>query len=933
MIHLACQYFLNHRLSEAELRRQLRELAAGGYECVFAHARQGLVTPYFSRGWWEAIRVILEECRKAGIRFAIWDEDCFPSFVAGNRILWEAPELGAQHLEFTRFEAERGAVVHQVFDAPAAIFRCFAVCGEKILDITEHCGTLRPECEKRGLRHDTYSTENKIGMPHWRAVWRRRSFALDWVAGERCKIVAVQLCRFPAGGHNTDLMKPETIRRFLEITHEEYLRRYGQAMFDELFDAAFMDEPSVDGVFPWSDRFAEEFQAQHGFDLLPRLPHLVMDIDEQSPFIRHCFRMTQHRLLCTCALEPILEWCHAHRIRSIGHLSRTEYLSVSNSFLWPDELRTCRYLDLPCTDPLGAGTAWPDACAYHTGIKVVSSAAHLFHKEQAGSDALAVLGSEVSLRDLRFQLDYQMVLGITWFNVHGLCYSIDGPRKDEAPPSLFYQHTQWRWMPELLKRTRELCRILSTGRHLCGTAVLYTAASFYCHPDPGGNGKLESSIHRFVEHLLSNQKDFDFIDEITFRELFDENPAEFIRKYPFFLLPDTEFMEQSTAECLERYAAGGGTLRVTGSVPKLLGSDLAHPLVSWERAERYRCKDDLEQLPGPVLLGEGKTDVLVQQRMIDGRQVAFLFNRSSRAFSGTFDGVPVWLPPSGGTLFTGCPLPHPLDNATPVMEIRGWTMEFPENHVPLSCWHYRGPNGEYRTFRLLEREQPASPPDPATELETRFLYAGEKRPVRLVLEESTFRGHWRCFVNEVEIRDFLPSREYDCCNRSADITAALVTGSNPSLNRIRFLPEDGNCAMIETPRLYGQFKAEFRHAGKTLPFLESADGKMPADPLRPWSACGYGTYSGSAQYTANLPVAEEGDYLLDLGRVEDLAEVYLNGRSAAVLISPPYVAPIGFLKRGNYRLQITVSNGPGNRERLADLTSGLLGEVVLCKRN
>lgn len=933
MIHLSCQYFLNHRLDETELRRQIRELASVGYECIYAHARQGLMVPYFSKGWWNAIEVILEECRKAGIRFSIWDEDCFPSPVAGNRILWERPEFGAQHLEFSLFDAEEGERVHRVFDAPAAILRCFAVCGEKIIDITEYCGSLKPECTRRRLCHHAYSTENKIGMPHWRAIWKRRNFALDWTAKARCRIVAVQLCRFPAEVHNTDLMKPEMTRRFLEITHDEYFRRYGRMGFHDLFDAAFMDEPAVDGMFPWTDRFEEEFRTQHGFELLPRLPHLVMDINDQSPFVRHCFRMTQHRLLCTCYLRQTLEWCRNHRIKSIGHLSRTEYLSISNSFLWPNELRACRYFDIPCTDPLGAGVAWPDACAYHTGIKVVSSAAHLFGREQAGSDALAVLGNEVSLRDLRFQLDYQMVLGITWFNVHGLCYSIDGPRKDEAPPSLFYQHSQWHWMPELLKRTKELCRILAAGRHLCKIAVLYTAASFYCSAEPGSNGRLESSIHRFAELLLSHQKDFDFIDEITFRELFQKDPAEFVKRYPFFLLPDTEFMELVTAECLERYAASGGALRVTGAIPRLLGASLGHPLAVWEGAERYRCADVLDQLPGPVLLGEGKSDVFVQQRMIDGQGVAFLFNRSARAFAGTFDGIPVCLPPSGGALFSGSPLPHPLEDAEPVMEVRGWKVEFDENHIPLNCWHCKEGNGEYHSFRLLEREQVVFAPDQeGASVETVFLYTGERRSVRLVLEESTFCGHWRCFVNSVEIKNFLPTQEYDCFNRSADITAAVISGSNPTCNRIRFLSMEKNFTMNEMPRLYGRFKAEFRHADKTLPFLEGSDGKMSADPLLPWSACGYGTFSGSARYSVELPIAEAGCYLLDLGRVEDLAEVYLNGRSISVLLAPPYVAPIGFLECGNCQLQITVSNGPGNRDRLADLPSGLLGPVVLLKK-
>ena len=932
MIHLACQYFLNHHLKEDELRKQVRELAAGGYECIYAHARQGLMTPYLSKGWWDAVSVILEECRNAGIKFAIWDEDCYPSPVAGNRILWEHPELGAQHLEFTQFDARKGEHVRKVFETPASIYRCFAVCGENILDITEYCGTLKTECIQRALRHCAYSLENKINMPHWRAVWDARRFALDWQAEDDCKIVAVQVCRFPSGGHNTDLMKPEMTRLFLETTHGEYLRRYGQETFDELFDASFMDEPSVDGVFPWTDAFEQEFAAQHGFELTPYLPHLAVDINEQSPFIRHCYRMTQHRLVCTHYLEQTQEWCRSHHIRSIGHLSRTEYLSVCNSFMWPDELRSCKYLDTPCTDPLGAGAAWPDACAYHTGLKVVSSAAHLFGKEQAGSDALAVLGNEVSLRDLRFHLDYQMALGITYFNIHGLSYSFDGARKDEVPPSLFYQHTEWRWMPELLNRTRELCKILSSGTHLCKTAVLYTSASFYCHANPGGNGRLESSIQRFVENLLSHQKDFDFIDEITLRELFDGNPQEFVRKYPCFLLPDTEFMEKATAECLERYAAAGGKLMLAGTVPKLLGSSPENALSHWDNAETYRCANYPDELSGPVLTGNGKQDILIQQREIDGKKISFLFNRAERPFSGALDGAPVWLPPSGGTLFTGEPSADPLSNTESVTEVRDWEIEFHENHVPLNCWSCRTANGARSEFRLLEREIPDFSQLQETTVESTFLYTGEKRPVRLVLEESTFRGNRRCFVNGTEIHGFQPSQEYDCRNRSADITHALLAGSTPTLNRIQFILSGDGCAMSEMPYLYGRFKAEFRHAGKTLPYLESFDGKIQCSPLYPWSACGYGTYSGSAEYRAVLNIPDDGSYLLDLGRVEDLAEVFLDEVSVAVLIGPPYVAETGFLKQGAHELRITVCNGPGNRDRLADLASGLLGPVTLRRK-
>ena len=102
-----------------------------------------------------------------------------------------------------------------------------------------------------------------------------------------------------------------------------------------------------------------------------------------------------------------------------------------------------------------------------------------------------------------------------------------------------------------------------------------------------------------------------------------------------------------------------------------------------------------------------------------------------------------------------------------------------------------------------------------------------------------------------------------------------------------------NCTMNEMPRLYGRFKAEFRHADKTLPFLEGSDGKMSADPLLPWSVCGYGTFSGSARYSVELPFAEAGCYLhgvlavgahrhLHLAALQQLEHSLLHGFPAHV---------------------------------------------------
>lgn len=46
------QYLINHRLDLEEIEWQVTELAKAGYHGPYAHARQGLLTPYMSEAWW-----------------------------------------------------------------------------------------------------------------------------------------------------------------------------------------------------------------------------------------------------------------------------------------------------------------------------------------------------------------------------------------------------------------------------------------------------------------------------------------------------------------------------------------------------------------------------------------------------------------------------------------------------------------------------------------------------------------------------------------------------------------------------------------------------------------------------------------------------------------------------------------------------------------
>ena len=68
--------------------------------------------------------------------------------------------------------------------------------------------------------------------------------------------------------------------------------------------------------------------------------------------------------------------------------------------------------------------------------------------------------------------------------------------------------------------------------------------------------------------------------------------------------------------------------------------------------------------------------------------------------------------------------------------------------------------------------------------------------------------------------------------------------------------------------------------------------------------------------------------MLDLGRVEGVAAVGVDGGQVGVLAWPPFACVVE-LPAGKHELAIEVTNPPANRNWAAGLTAGLLGPVTL----
>ena len=130
----------------------------------------------------------------------------------------------------------------------------------------------------------------------------------------------------------------------------------------------------------------------------------------------------------------------------------------------------------------------------------------------------------------------------------------------------------------------------------------------------------------------------------------------------------------------------------------------------------------------------------------------------------------------------------------------------------------------------------------------------------------------------------------------------------------------------EMPYLYGNFRCSYPHGHRSFPDIAATEKVFEAGILSDWADWGYPTYSGKAVYTKTFEIEQGGTYMLDLGRVEDIAEIVVDDMAPIILPWPPYRHKLE-LSSGLHHLRITVRNAPGNMFRHSGLPAGLLGPI------
>ncbi len=563
-------WFWNHELKKDEIRWQIQEMNRQGVGGFIMHGRCGLMTPYMSDEWLAICETAIKEAEQLGMKVYLYDENDFISGTANSRVT-ENPEFRMTGLVISQERYIKGPnhieMEIKIVDGLVGVL-ALPLMGRRITNFPDGVINLHASVKDNRLIW-------KVPMGKW--------------------LVIVFVKKVWHEGYNLyalDFMNPKAVARFIELTHEQYRKRFGR-YFGKVINGIFTDEPAVTYVepgIPWTKSLPKEFLKEHGYELTTVLPALFKETGSKSVKFRCDYWETITRLYSEKFFKQVWKFCDSCNLNSVGHVSSEDqlYLQARRE---GDFFRCGKWMHFGGCDYLSSRT-WPGtpkgAVDFSFGgmnnllsPKFASSTAHLYEKPRVMSEAFGHAGQwAVNFRTLKKIADWQVALGVNLLMPHTFYYTILTFRKWESPPGEFYQSPFWQYYKTFADYCGRLCSIFSGGLHMANVAVLYPIKSMWAsnislqEPPSKKADRVVLGLTKVTKALLRRHHDFDIIPEELLQEarVFDSikicgSRGKCLHEFKVLVIPFSTTLSNKTLDKIKEFYTHGGRVILTGMLP------------------------------------------------------------------------------------------------------------------------------------------------------------------------------------------------------------------------------------------------------------------------------------------------------------------------------------------------------------------------------
>lgn len=587
-------WFLNDDLEPEKLRWQLQEMREKRIYACILHARKGMTVPYLSEEWFERIHVILNEAKRLDMYVIIYDEDNWPSGYAGGRVTKENADYAAKCLSMEKIiplvgeKLEIAEIPGKELVSVTAVYH-----NERFLDITDYENHCVKDWTPETLQWEVYVTRM-----------------------EQCE-------HTPAYSNEpyVDLLNKDAVQTFIKHTHSEYKKRFPEH-WGNTIQGFFTDEPgfyqnylyltrNINTVV-WTRSFPSFFREKRGYDLMPYIGALWDDWGEISSKTRRDYYRTVTEMYNEHFFRQIYDFCEKDGLISIGHIHKEEHLQDAvpmEGHFFED----MRYLHVPGIDRISRD---------HQTIteKLGSSAAHIFNRERCASETYGCFGWQLTLEEMKTEADWQYVRGINMLVPHAFFSSIEGIRKTESPPSLFYQNPYWNYFKTYADYIRRLSWSLTQGDYVANFLVYYPIESCWDNYKPLDHltvDKIDENFIAISNALLDHQLDYDYIsDDALVNSCRIEKDKLILHNtsYACVIIPQVTYIPPETQKKLSAFQDNGGIVYFMNSFKNV--DDLI------KCCSQIECRD--------FILEDATPDIKYMHRHLKHAELYFITNESTQ---------------------------------------------------------------------------------------------------------------------------------------------------------------------------------------------------------------------------------------------------------------------------------------------------------------
>lgn len=561
----------NGKLNKSVIKEQIDTFKKMGFGGFHIHSRIGLNTPYMQDEFMDCVKYCNDYAKQNDMFTYLYDEDKWPSGYGGGAVTQNV-EFRARYLLFSPTLYENG---HLDRKRPPK--------GR----LTEN-GTVtllaKYTVELENGRLKTYRLLD-IDSPENENTW----YAYE--------VVGDKLPWFNNEAY-VDVLNPDAIKKFTEITHEKYKSCIGDE-FGKTVPSIFTDEPQFikmqqlddgeelgEASLAYTTDFETSFKEAYGYSFFEKLPELLWEKADGSlsTMKYHYYNFLSDRFADSYS-KTLGSWCSKNNIKLTGHLMQEDTLE-SQSQCVGDAMRSYPHFGIPGIDLLAG-------IPQYNAAKQVQSVAHQYGKKDALSELYGVTNWDYDFRHHKLQGDWHAALGIT-LRVPHLSWMYMGGESKRDYPAPIDAHSPWyEKYPLIENHFARVNTVIKRGKPDVKACVLHPVESYWMligsqKQTMMKRTEMNDSFEELTNLLLFNLIDFDFISEglMPTQNVKAENGKLTVgeMEYEVVIIPKLLTIRKTTLDILDMFQKSGGKIIMLGDAPKYVDGKLS------SLAERINAK-------------------------------------------------------------------------------------------------------------------------------------------------------------------------------------------------------------------------------------------------------------------------------------------------------------------------------------------------------